>query len=72
MGMINLQHLRQVSSIDKQQLMLIIIVALVTVFEDPIIGILAGVGGSLLLQVAEKTKPHLVCSRFRDGAFVNK
>lgn len=72
MGMINLQHLKHVSTIDKQQLILIIIVALVTVFEDPIVGILAWVGWSLLLQVAEKTKPHLVCSWFRNGAFVNK
>lgn len=72
LSMVNIRLIHETSKIEKAQAVLIVIVALITFFEDPIFGIMSGVGVSLLLQIAEKTKPHLQCTWFADGLFCNK
>lgn len=71
-GMVNIRLLHETSRIDRKQWILMWLVALITLFEDPIFGIAWGVIWTLLLQIADKTKPHLQCSCFEDGKFVQK
>lgn len=71
-SMVNVRLIHEASRIEKAQGYLIVLVALITFFEDPIVGILTGVWVSLLLQIAEKTKPHLQCSWFHKWNFIKK
>jgi SulP family sulfate permease len=71
-SMVNVRLIHEASKIEKAQWYLIVLVALITFFEDPIFGILTWVWVSLLMQIAEKTKPHLQCTRFYDWTFVKK
>ena len=70
--MINIALYKKLRHYDHISFWLVMIVAGLTFLEDPIIGIIVGVIGSLLLYLKDVSEGNLMVNVFRSGKFIQR
>lgn len=71
-GMIDVNLYKNIHSIDKVSFYITLAVGIITVVDDPIMGIVFGTAVSLIIFIGKVSNGNIEISIFRDGKFYDK
>ena len=71
-GMIDVNLYKNIHSLDKTSFYITLVVGIITVTDDPIIGIIFGTAASLLVLIGKISSGNIEISVFREGKFFDK
>lgn len=72
LGMVDMNLYKNIHSLDKVSFYITIAVGIITVADDPIIGIIFGTAVSLIIFIGKVSNGNIEVSIFRDGKFFDK
>lgn len=72
LGMIDVNLMKKIFHYSSTSLIVLIVVAVITLVEDPIIGIITGTAISLLMYIKNSSAGHLYSTIFRKKEFLGK